>query len=331
MMKQTKISIIVPVYNVEKYLDRCIRSLLNQTYEDYEIILVDDGSVDSSPIKCDLYAQKSKKIRVIHKKNGGLSDARNVGVDYAKGMYISFVDSDDYVHPDYLKELVSSLEDTNADFSAVGIKKTYSETSEINSTNNDYQIKQYNANKALSIALYQEFHDVCAVGMLLRLDLVKKIQFPKGKLFEDLYTTYKYYLISHKVTFVYADLYYYYQRRGSIMKTPNVKFLYDLVDASDALVDACQNDKMLLRAAENKIFSNYCKLLLLYPNMSETNLNVYEKILCFLKQKKIDVFFDKSTRLKNKVAAISLCFGAVGLVQIHKLQTRFQMLRDKLS
>lgn len=102
-----------------------------------------------------------------------------MGVGYAKGIYISFVDSDDYVHPDYLKELVSSLEDTNADFSAVGIKKTYSETSETSFTNNDYQIKQYNANKALSIALYQKFHDVCAVGMLLRLDLVKKYNFLK--------------------------------------------------------------------------------------------------------------------------------------------------------
>lgn len=131
------------------------------------------------------------------------------------------------------------------------------------------------------------------------------------------------------MTFVYA--YYYYQRRGSIMKTPNVKFLYDLVDASDALVDACKNDKMLLKAAKNKIFSNYCKLLLLYPNMSEINLNIYQKVIFFLKEKKTNVFFDKSTRLKNKVAAISLCFGAVGLVQIHDLQTCFQILRDKLS
>lgn len=331
MGNRVKVSVIVPVYNVENYLDRCVKSLLNQTYKSYEIILVDDGSLDSSPQKCDLYAQKNEKVRVVHKKNGGLSDARNVGMNYAEGIYVSFVDSDDYVHPDYLKLLVKALEDNDTDFSVVGIKKVYNESLTIYSINNDYAIKQYDANKALSIALYQKFHDVCAVGILLRLSFAKTIQFPKGKLFEDLYTTYKYYLTAHKVTFVYADLYYYYQRRGSIMKTPNVKFLYDLVDASDSLVDACKNDKMLLRAAENKIFSNYCKLLLLYPNMSEINLNIYQKVIFFLKQKKTDVFFDKSTRLKNKVAAISLCFGAVGLVQIHDLQTRFQILRDKLS
>ena len=103
------ISVVVPVYNVEKYLDKCVQSILAQTYEDFELILVDDGSLDKCSLLCDEYARKYKKIRVLHKKNGGLSDARNAGTAIASGNYITYIDSDDFISKDYLENLFYML------------------------------------------------------------------------------------------------------------------------------------------------------------------------------------------------------------------------------
>ena len=113
-MEQIKVSVIVPVYNVEKYLDRCITSILKQTHPDFELLLIDDGSRDSSGNICDAWAQADARISVFHKENGGLSDARNYGIDHAKGEYITFVDSDDYVGRDYLKTLVGLVQEYGA-------------------------------------------------------------------------------------------------------------------------------------------------------------------------------------------------------------------------
>lgn len=113
-----KISVIVPVYKVEKYLDSCVQSVLSQTVSDFELILVDDGSPDQCPVFCDQWAEKDSRIRVIHKKNGGLSDARNAGLDVMTGAYVCFADSDDVLHPQYLQVLMALLESTGADIAA---------------------------------------------------------------------------------------------------------------------------------------------------------------------------------------------------------------------
>ena len=108
-----KVSVIVPVYNVEKYLDECVNSIINQSYSNLEIILVDDGSSDTSGQKCDTYKAVDNRIKVIHKKNGGLSDARNVGIEIATGEYISFIDSDDYVSEIFIESLVNKVNNTD--------------------------------------------------------------------------------------------------------------------------------------------------------------------------------------------------------------------------
>lgn len=122
-----KISVIVPVYKVEAYLPRCVESLLSQTYKDFEIILVDDGSPDTCPAMCDAYAKKYSNIHALHKENGGLSDARNAGVTIAKGEYVTFVDSDDYVHPAYLEMLMQGIRQ-GADFLYADLQKYMMET-----------------------------------------------------------------------------------------------------------------------------------------------------------------------------------------------------------
>lgn len=122
--EDTKISVIVPVYNVEKFIDRCVESLVNQTFKDIEIILVDDGSTDGSPAICDEWAKKDSRIKVIHKKNGGASDARNAGLDLAKGRYVGFVDSDDFIEPDAYETLFEEAESKGYDVIYTG-NKTY--------------------------------------------------------------------------------------------------------------------------------------------------------------------------------------------------------------
>lgn len=122
-MENKKISIIIPVYKVENYLERCVESVLNQTHQNLEIILVDDGSPDRCGKMCDLYSQKDNRIKVIHKENGGLSDARNVALDIATGDYIGFVDSDDYVEEDMFKTLYQLAEKYQADISSVSFYK----------------------------------------------------------------------------------------------------------------------------------------------------------------------------------------------------------------
>lgn len=117
-----KVSIIVPIYNVEKYLDRCMQTLINQTLQDIEIIMVDDGSPDNCPKLCDEYAQKDNRIKVIHKKNGGLSDARNVGLNIATGEYVAFIDSDDYTSTEAYETLYNKAKETNADIVYAGFK-----------------------------------------------------------------------------------------------------------------------------------------------------------------------------------------------------------------
>ena len=112
-------SVVVPVYNVEKYINRCIDSILSQTYRDYELILVDDGSTDSSGRICDLYATKDSRIHSIHKKNGGVSSARNTGIDYSTAEYITFIDSDDYVEKDYLQSMMKNIEDSDCVISGI--------------------------------------------------------------------------------------------------------------------------------------------------------------------------------------------------------------------
>lgn len=125
------VSVIVPVYKVEPYLDRCVASILAQTYPNLEVILVDDGSPDNCPALCDAWAQRDARIRVIHKKNGGQSDARNVGLDAASGAYISFVDSDDYIAENFIETLYDLLHEYHTDISAVHWKLVYADAPEV--------------------------------------------------------------------------------------------------------------------------------------------------------------------------------------------------------
>lgn len=213
-MIQPLISIIIPIYKVEPYLQRCLDSILNQTYSNLEIILVDDGSPDGCPQICDDYATKDNRIIVIHKKNGGLSDARNTGLDICKGDYISFVDSDDYVNEKYIEELFKISIKENADIVIAENIQTAPQQ------NSKHFIKAY-SNKDALIHLFSNNHIAFIVswGKLYKKHLFSTLRFPIGKFHEDEFTTYILFYNSKKIVYTSEILYYYYQRAGSIVST----------------------------------------------------------------------------------------------------------------
>ena len=211
------ISIIVPIYNVELYLRRCLDSVLNQTYTNLEIILVDDGSPDGCPQICDEYAAKDKRIIVIHKGNGGLSTARNAGLDICKGEYISFIDSDDWVSEKYIETLFNISTKENAD---IAIGEYISTSGNILKEQNSIFIKTFSSKEAL-FRLFSKNNTTYTISCakLYKRELFSSLRFPIGKYHEDEFTTYILFYNSKKIAYTSEILYYYYQRAGSIVST----------------------------------------------------------------------------------------------------------------
>lgn len=212
------ISIVVPIYKVEQYLNRCVDSIINQSYENLEIILVNDGSPDRCGEICEEYKSRDSRIVVIHKENGGLSDARNFGIERATGEFISFLDSDDWLHEDFVSRLYSLLIDTNADISASNFLKVYDQPSGMPKIEANHSIHEFT--NIESLAQYGEelgAQMVVAWGKLYRRELFNEIRFPRGKLHEDEFTTYKLLYAAKKISYTHEPLLYYFQRNDSIM------------------------------------------------------------------------------------------------------------------
>lgn len=218
-----KISVIIPVYNVEKYIHECIDSVINQTYTNLEIILVDDGSTDSCASICDAYAKKDSRIRVIHKENGGLSDARNAGLEIATGKYIGYVDSDDYIAPDMYECLLKACEENDAEIAIcrfhIFIDKVQTDGNIIKGN------KIYNSKEILSAYIDENGEELItpsAWSKLYQRECIKGLQFPKGKLCEDIVYTTKAFYNAKKISYVDRELYFYRNRPGSIMTEKSV-------------------------------------------------------------------------------------------------------------
>lgn len=223
------LSVIVPVYNVEKYLKRCLESILVQSWNDYEIILVDDGSTDSSAQICDLYAEKYEMIRVIHKENKGLSDTRNRGIEEASGEYVYFPDSDDWLEPNTFSELSDVIEELTYDIISFNRELVTSEEDKLISAKS--RIQKLSGKQALLEMLNQGDVTGFANDKIYRkkLFLDNDIKFPVGKYYEDLGTNYKLFLKATKV-YVTNQKYYHYliTNPDSITQSWNEQKLQDM-------------------------------------------------------------------------------------------------------
>lgn len=254
------ISIIIPVYKVEPYLERCIHSVLMQTYHNLEIILVDDGSPDQCGDICERFAQEDYRIKVYHKTNGGLSDARNYGVERSHGAYIAFVDSDDYVAPDYVEYLLDLLVQYDADISCCCMVKT-TESTVTYGTNNLIPQVHLLTGKEACWELFGSLYDVLitAWGKLYKSEIVKRYSFPVGRKHEDEATTCKYYYTANRVVVGNRCLYAYYQNVDGIMHTLGNSINKDLIWALEHRAEFFeeQNEKYLAQVSWDKLFY-YC-------------------------------------------------------------------------
>lgn len=215
---QQLVSIIIPVYNVEPYLKQCIDSVLKQTYKTIEIIIVDDGSNDACPQICDEYAKMDRRVQVIHKPNGGLSDARNVGVEHAKGAYICFVDSDDMVAEHYVEKLLKICEDFACDISICSFQSFFKVplVAEVE----DEGLSFYKKPCILENLYHADYlKTVVSCSKMYKSEIVKKYQYPKGLFHEDEATTAKYLYEAEKVGVTSKALYFYRTRPGSITQS----------------------------------------------------------------------------------------------------------------
>ena len=227
------ISVIIPVYNVEDYLHYAIESLEKQTYKNFEIILVNDGSTDDSGKLCDEYSEKYSNVRVFHKENGGLSDARNFGVQKAKGEFITFLDPDDYLEAYSLELLASVQKQHNCDIVSTRVKATelYNVYSNHSLTEEDIKnVIVMDRDVFLEEAFYDKVATVSACGKLYRKSILE-IPFPKGRIYEDLYIISEHVEKANKIVHTPIQIYNYYKRQGSIVNSKFTSKQYDFFDA----------------------------------------------------------------------------------------------------
>lgn len=235
-MEQTLISVIIPIYNVEKYLEKCIESVIAQTYKNIEIILVDDGSPDGCGLICDEFAQKDSRIKVIHKENGGLSDARNAGLDITSGEYVMFVDSDDYISCQMCSKLYRALTENDADLSACNFLCVDEDGREIAEMNKEMSITDevLSGREILENRLMR--HDgwywVISWNKLYKKTLFDKARFKAGKQHEDEFIAHEILSQCERASGVSDAMYYYVQRGDSIM---GKGFTVKNLDAVEAL------------------------------------------------------------------------------------------------
>ena len=225
-MENPLISVIIPIYCVEAYLFRCVDSLVNQTYQNLEIVLVDDGSLDNCSLICDDWACKDNRIKVIHKENGGLSDARNTGIKIATGEYISFIDSDDWIDRETFFLVMEKLLATSAQIGAFNI---ISVDSEIFTPDLSDKYEILNSEQAIENTIDDIGVKTVAWNKVYHKHVLQGLTFPKGKLHEDEFFTFRVLDKAEKIVYLHKQCYYYFQRPTSIMGQYNVRHL-DMLD-----------------------------------------------------------------------------------------------------
>jgi glycosyltransferase involved in cell wall biosynthesis len=314
-MANPLVSIIVPVYNVEPYLKKCVDSIICQTYDNLEIILVDDGSPDNCGKICDEYATHDERVKVIHKENGGLSDARNAGTEIAKGNYISFIDSDDFVTQNYVEYLYGLIAKHGADISTCGYLPIRENGVVIKSKNSLTENRVYNKEnfkKMFSVMLYEENTTIydSAWAKLYKKSLFADVQFPKGKLFEDVRTTPQLLQKADKVIFGKEKHYFYQIRQNSIITQEFSEKNYDFINAIDEM---CQfigsNYSGMERACARRCISAIIRVLRQMVESESFDKRAANGLRRKILRKGKYLIFDMKTPKRDKFAIFALLFG----------------------
>lgn len=317
--KTELISVIVPIYNTQKYLTNCLESIIHQTYMNLEIILVDDGSTDDSGRICNNYAHKDKRIKVIHKTNGGLSDARNAGLEVMTGTLVTFVDSDDWIDFSMIEYLYNILIEYHADISCVSFHKVFENGKKgiKNIANN--KVNVYTGTEAIERLMYKRDVDTSACGKLYKKQDFDYIRYPQGIIFEDLATTYKIFYGKKRIVYGHKQLYYYFQRENSIMYQNFDRKRFDRLGIGQEMIDwTKKNEPILQRAAISRYFTANIQLLREIPLTKEWE-NDLSDIVSNIKKYRVDVIINKKAKKIDRFIACSTYLGIKPLKILGKI------------
>lgn len=299
-----KVSIIIPVYNVEKYLSRCLDSVIKQTYKNIEIVLVDDGAKDRSADICENYAKIDGRILVIHKENGGLSSARNVGIESCEGDCIYFLDSDDYITHDCIENLVEFMEKYDADISIMQMMYIEEHVNDEVLIDEDEYMLVFDSKQAIEESLYQRLFTCCAPSKLYKRSVVGETRFPVERLSEDLATCHLF--LDKGNTIVYSNKYGYYYRQhdNSIMHTFNPKRLDALEWAKNIEQFCAVKYPNIIQASLCRTFNVAIHLLLDLPQTGEMHDRYFKTIWTEVKRTRLSVLLNRKVRFRERAASI---------------------------
>lgn len=317
---ELKISIIVPVYNAEKYLERCIESILSQSFINLEIILIDDGSTDKSAQICDEYAKLDERILVIHQDNQGVSMARNKGINISSGDYITFVDGDDTVSVDYIDYLVHIAIEYDADISVCRILDCINGREDKDDKKNVFVL---NNEQAVEMMFYQKEFTTSVSGKLYKKTYKERIKFPINMKHEDFAIMYKVLYSAERIVYGQRQLYHYIHHIGSFSHSEEFnKKYYDLYTICLQIEKfIVGKSEKIRRAGISRIFSCYTQILLvLYEKQS--NQILFEEIWEWIKKHRIDIITNRDNRKKNRLAAFISFFGVKIYLSVYKHQGR---------
>ncbi len=302
------ISVIVPVYNVEKYLERCVKSIAAQTYKDLEILLIDDGSTDKSGEMCDAFQQTDSRIKAFHKQNGGLSDARNYGIEHSAGEFISFVDSDDYIDEKMLVTLHRLITENDADLAVCSAMDVF-EGKEVTQVK---EIKEFNLNKVESYKYMLRGDGIpSACNKLYKRQTVGDVRFPVGKLYEDGFFTPQILKKVEKTAVTSKPMYYYFRRADSITTKPFRKGDLDVIEAYDKCVkqvkELCPEALPYAEFRYRNAYFNVLDKMLMRDDCKE--IPEYKQVVKYLKKHTAQIVKDPGFGKMRKIAAVALKFS----------------------
>ena len=299
-----KISIIIPVYNTVKYIDRCLESCISQSYDDYEIILIDDGSKDGSSEKCDEWANKNKKVKAFHFENAGAATARNRGIEKSSGEYICFIDSDDCISHDYLEYLYMLCDNSNADISVCGFADVYQGNEPKQPADETDEPVVFTGPEAMENLLYQRYFISAPWGTLSKRNIWDKVRFPDGRRVEDVATVYKEYAAANKVVYGHRKLYYRYLLPDSTIYTTytekNREYLSHCRDIVKWLKEYYPKYE---KSGYHRLFSA-CFQILSETDKSINNEAFLREVYNEIKKSRKTVLTDKKARIRNRGAAL---------------------------
>lgn len=303
------ITVIIPVYNVQDYLARCVDSVLAQTHQDLEIILVDDGSTDASGDICDQYAERDSRISVIHKSNGGLSDARNAALDVMRGDYVTFVDADDYVHPQFVELLLHTIEGTGAPIAVCRWQELNDGERPKSADTGNITTKLFSQAEAINSVFYQQELNHSACSRLFKASIFDGLRFPEGKLYEDLAVIYPILKKVDRVALISPAMYYYMHRTGSIIESMTLQRTHVLDHLESLEEQVADEAPQFLPAVRSRHLSACFNMLRLMPADDPEWQPTKQRSWQYVKNIRNLCIADPNVRLKNKTAILLSYFG----------------------